>query len=719
MHRDNTLFSSKILCAFLTTLLVLTGCSTVKVQKVPTPTQYGYWSDEMQAKADGIEGFRFYLPRPFLNVFESFPIRTDIYLAKGKLSPDGKSVSIDSVITIESAAHEGGEPKWKKVENSDLLSFDISTKNILVRNNQQAQEITGATQQSSAGGQDNTNSSADIVEQLNQISNSLNKAQAEAENSKEDEEESSNTSSNNDDISSNNTPTGVTRQSVSNDNFAFAYQPMRGNFDIAYVPDFEEQYAITKGYGLGNIDIGMQLGQGWSLQSFNSIVDNSQLNEHLFELVNTGVEAAKVLAGDVFSLADGLAEGIKEVQSDVVAQSGGHISSLADELKGKDGTPASIGAPITLKIVVVHYAAKGFYPIIKPRELQQRQSIKPDKRIIIDTFATNPKAAIGSAAVNRFVNGSGGITTDTSANYTIPKYPYQYISFNTFRYMAIEKIDGDTTPFGELYDKTGTQGEEGAAGSGDLSSMLKLLSLVDKSQNHTRNAQQKFSAEDKKCSSPVLAEWSESYAGLGYPFYGSAPDIFKLNSPILISDGKKTSISGEIDSEGSPSFPAVDGLTTRLKPLVDSLISQLNQDEGFKKLGCGEAVPGKITFTERVNRAVTGKTRICADTSTEGLLKCALEQPIQTKCDPYFLNIEFVAFDESKKQLEVKVLPATKAAFCSNFNIKSLTRLRLVVADHVNKELSAIANHHSVKVFSVKLEEANETALKTIFSIKD
>ncbi|KAB2835315.1 MAG: hypothetical protein F9K48_04500, partial [Candidatus Brocadia sp.] len=71
----------------IATTFIIAGCAEVKIRKVPTPTQYGHWTDIMQHKSDNIKGFRFYLPRPFINVFESFPIRTDVYIADGVVSP--------------------------------------------------------------------------------------------------------------------------------------------------------------------------------------------------------------------------------------------------------------------------------------------------------------------------------------------------------------------------------------------------------------------------------------------------------------------------------------------------------------------------------------------------------------------------------------------------------------------------------------------------------
>ena len=57
-------------------IAILTSCSSVQVIKVTGNTQP--------------EGIPFYLPRPYVQVFEPFVIGSKAYLVSGKLSPNGK-----------------------------------------------------------------------------------------------------------------------------------------------------------------------------------------------------------------------------------------------------------------------------------------------------------------------------------------------------------------------------------------------------------------------------------------------------------------------------------------------------------------------------------------------------------------------------------------------------------------------------------------------------
>src|SRR5262245_11213413 len=80
------------------------GCASVSVRKVPSPSQYENWNDDLQKQADAMECVRFYLPRPWVNVFESFPIATDLYLASGTVSPDGRYVLVSHIVPASSSA---------------------------------------------------------------------------------------------------------------------------------------------------------------------------------------------------------------------------------------------------------------------------------------------------------------------------------------------------------------------------------------------------------------------------------------------------------------------------------------------------------------------------------------------------------------------------------------------------------------------------------------
>ncbi|MDN3515950.1 MAG: hypothetical protein NG747_16355 [Candidatus Brocadia sp.] len=424
----------------IATVFAIAGCAEVKIRKVPTPTQYVHWTDLMQYKADNIKGFRFYLPRPFINVFESFPIRTDIYIADGVVSPDGKYVIIkrvrdESGLTKYMAGeHDGGAYIAKRDISVPEIAKDIAKAQAGVEDEarKKAEEKAKATVPT-GGGQEPSAEPIPVPRM-----------------------------------------TGINKRRVTNDNAAFAYQPLRGNFDIVYMPDFEEQYAVYSWAGLGNAEFEVNLGQGWSLQGFNSLTDNSELNKRIFDMIDTSIKMAKT--------AGSAAIGIPPVPQIPPGVTDLFKAQAGREMEEKDGVP---GSPVSLKIVVVHYAAKGLYPVIKPRELQERMvtTIKASGafNMFLDMFRSSP-LWIGSndydpTAIQR---AQQAIDNETG-RYTVPRYPYQYVSFNTFRYMAIEVIKTDTQPFDILYDKTGTKGDPGDRQAADVRSSI--VALIDRMLN--------------------------------------------------------------------------------------------------------------------------------------------------------------------------------------------------------------------------------------------
>lgn len=419
----------------LATALAITGCAKVDIKKVPTPTQYVHWTDAMQKKSDNMKGIRFYLPRPFINVFESFPIRTDIYIADGVVSPDGKYVLIKSV-KPESGLNDymSGIPSLTRVPSrhiafptKDDVATAVRAESAAIENAQKKAEQTARTTIPTGGSPQDTKETTDAPSQP---------------------------------------VTGINQRSVTNDNAAFAFQPLRGNFDIVYMPDFEEQYVISSFSGLGNAQFVLKLGQGWSLQGFNSLTDNSELNKRMYDLIDSGIKAEKTAASaytggiPLPSLAAGMTEMLKP-QSDAI--------TLEDK-EGMEGNRPH--TPVSLKIVVVHYAAKGLYPVIKPHELQERavSNVKGSGpfNFIMDLFRSSPFFIASSDYDPNAIHRAKQAVQNETGRFTVPVYPYQYISFNTFRYMAIEVIKTDAPPFGTLYDKTGTQGDAGEIRRNDV-----------------------------------------------------------------------------------------------------------------------------------------------------------------------------------------------------------------------------------------------------------
>jgi hypothetical protein len=432
-----------------TTGIALISCARVSVHKVPSPTQYfvngkNEWTREMQQAADKMEGFRFYLPRPFINVFESFPITTDIYLASGRVSPDGRFIAIDSIIPLSTADDFGSiSPQNVSTLPASMMIPQrwIYRPGAMVRSNQDASTPRGRPRAGLEPG--DTGLSPEAIAKIQEaIEASRENAADAAKQSSEAKEAATDASKSAGDAKqSAQQTTGQNRRNVTNDNGAFAYQPLRGNFDLLYLPDFDEQYVVSSQSGLGNAEFKMNLGQGWSLQGFNSFTDNSALTKRVFDVIDTGLELGKAAAR-----AAALAAG--------VPLPGAARSALEPPEPGQAFDEAA-GTPVALKIVVVHYAAKGLYPVIKPRELV---SARPSA-IVIDLAA--PGGATPARAGQ--VNAAAAIEMQAhiEKRSTVPVYPYQYVSFNTFRYMAIEALTPQGAPFGTLYDKTGTTGEPG------------------------------------------------------------------------------------------------------------------------------------------------------------------------------------------------------------------------------------------------------------------
>ncbi|MCP4249258.1 MAG: hypothetical protein GY778_19620 [bacterium] len=420
--------------------VAVVGCASVTVRKVPTPTQYVHWTDDMQRKADKMEGLRFYLPRPFLSVFESFPVRTDIYLANGVVSPDGKYVIVTSV-TGESGLSRfiANDPRAVRIPRSYI--FDEGA----------FEEQAGLLDEAQKRVGELLTSRGDLIPTgvVGQAAPATAPPAPPAAPAPQP-------------------TTGINQRTATNDNGAFAYQPLRGNFDLVYLPDFEEQFVVASQAGLGNAMFEINLGQGWSLQGFNSLVDNSELNRRIFDLIDTSMRLAKQAAAAALGIPPlpGLAP---------PAEGPGAWRPQAGE---PDDAERLAGTPVSLKIVVVHYAAKGLYPVIKPRELQERITSQRTHHCFLDLFKLDPKVRGVSDYDPEAIRRAQMAVANEAGSYTVPRYPYQYVSFNAFRYMAIEVVQPtseDNPPFKHLYDKTGTKGEEGQARTTEVVDLMNQL----------------------------------------------------------------------------------------------------------------------------------------------------------------------------------------------------------------------------------------------------
>ena len=298
------------ICVLLSMLLGF-GCANVEITKV--------------GALDGQKGLRFYLPRPYVSVYEPFVIGSKVYLVNGTVTPDGKYIHVD--------------PRTVKGDLGGRFKAQYPT-NLVPTSAIKVLPATPTRQPDRAGPQSNVGAPA----AGDDPSAASDKGDTSADTPAADQQNGQTPSTG--ELSG-----GVLNMKARNDNTAFAVTPQRRFFDIVWLPDFDEQYVIETQAGLGNAAVDITTGQGWSLQGLEASVDNSGLVKPLLKLY-----------GDSLELLGNLAKakiGIPPVVSGGAPQAG----VPAVEQPVFEG-----GTPITLKMTAVRVAAPGLYPILKPKE---------------------------------------------------------------------------------------------------------------------------------------------------------------------------------------------------------------------------------------------------------------------------------------------------------------------------------------------------------------
>lgn len=291
----------------------LAGCASVSVLKVDNKTG---------KLVDGAaEGLRFYMPRPYISVFEPFIIASEVYLANGELSPDGNYVLLTQVPkgleSIVSATLQGD-----RQQSMGSIAVDATT--VVAR-------------RSLLPGPQSAPASEDAKDE---------KKDAPKKDEPKKEEQAK-------DGGSAPAP-GVLSYKAIVDNSAFAVTPQPRYFNVLWLPDFDEQYVVQAKAGLGNSGVVLTLGQGWSLQGLDAKIDNSAIAKPLLELYSGTLGALQKLA-------------TAKIQAPLAAIGGGPQSARAGDKSAK--LEFKGGTPLTVKVTKVRIVAPGLYPILKPGEI--------------------------------------------------------------------------------------------------------------------------------------------------------------------------------------------------------------------------------------------------------------------------------------------------------------------------------------------------------------
>lgn len=371
----------------LVVMLTLGGCASVKTRKI-----------DSNGQPTGPNGIRFYLPRPYVVVTEPFVIGSDVYLLRGHLTPDSQHVVIDAA-----------DPEIDGVLKSYLLAdpkreVRIPAASIkLLPSNQDARWSPQATESEAAEeGEPERSASSEAGDEGGK----------QPDESKPDDPTKPGDPTKPDKAAD--TPgeaeapsTGVIGTKVENDPNTFSITPLKRYFDIAWLPDFDEQYVVTGKAGLGNASIGVRLGQGWSLQGLETTADNSKMTDTLTALWGDAIKSLYALAKSKYALPAAFLGGAQ-------AQTEGQ-PTLAT---------ATGGIPVTIKLTIARVAAPGLYPILKPKELAC-------------LTGSDGKDALTCLPVADY---------KSQQNVVLPVPPLTNVAFNVYRLIVLEaaRPDGDS-----------------------------------------------------------------------------------------------------------------------------------------------------------------------------------------------------------------------------------------------------------------------------------
>lgn len=209
-------------------------------------------------------------------------------------------------------------------------------------------------------------------------------------------------------------------------------------YDIIYLPDFTEQYAIKTRAGLGTAKMDIGLEYGWMAESVKTETDNSGVGKFLYENITKFIDLGVTALKPVEKAAEAIAEtdAVTEEKKD-------EIEAAAD----KDGTTRVI-----LKVVVLEIATPGLHPLIKRKELwmgqfngnqdaigdgDQKQPLAPKVKY---TTCTSMQIALVSLGEKKDAPGEGD-SCKTRLTAAISKIKFGDMEYNGKKYLEGRKVN--------------------------------------------------------------------------------------------------------------------------------------------------------------------------------------------------------------------------------------------------------------------------------------
>ncbi|HVW25702.1 MAG TPA: hypothetical protein VHC69_10045 [Polyangiaceae bacterium] len=294
---------------FATSLLVtFTACASIVVHKIPLDG------------GDDVEGFRYYLPRPYIAVTSEFPYASSDAYVSGTVV--GNYLQLDQA-TLQRLKLDADGDVPTNLPVSSLLHAE--SKSRLTAEDSNGGKGGGGK---GVGGGKGTGGSATGA-------GGTGGGGADTSTGGKDGKSGGKDTSPGDGGVGGASPSLAQASGVSNGLVVIPNSP----FDIVYLPDFEQQYAIEPGAGMSVNELKLTLGNGWMLESLDAKIDNSAIGNFLMS------QAGKTL--DLLRSMGGLAAGLP-------------TTGLQAEVQGES---------VLVRVRTILYATPGIYPVLKPREL--------------------------------------------------------------------------------------------------------------------------------------------------------------------------------------------------------------------------------------------------------------------------------------------------------------------------------------------------------------
>jgi hypothetical protein len=294
--------------------IVIAGCATVEVKRVR--------DDDYTTS-----GFRFYRPRPYIVMNKSFPIIGDDFFIYGAVDATNRVVVVD-------ASHL---PDPLKSQFIGISRYKVEIPMSIIKSGDHVQEglapSKGREQTVQPSGTPSTPSNGSKQKQTEYGS-----------------------------VSSTQPTTQQSTVKTTIDPSVDPLEKLSDYISVVYLPDFDQQYAITTSPGFGTASGSIQMKNGWMTEDASWSMDNRELGQFVFGNINKLIDLATTVGEQ--AAAPGTAE----------------IASATKALVQQGAHPP---ATVLLRVRFICNASPGLYPVLKPDELSKSDGEPDSKKHII------------------------------------------------------------------------------------------------------------------------------------------------------------------------------------------------------------------------------------------------------------------------------------------------------------------------------------------------